>query len=116
MMFKRHNERGLHCRLRFAALLLAAIFDRRGKGLVPGGGPIRIVVSLRAGAGGTDVGVAAPQLAQEMAKDLGVLGCHRETSPGQGPSSETQGRRRPAAPDGYTLLMGTFLPTLSIQA
>ena len=64
---------------------------------------IRIVVPFAPG-GGTDV--VARTLAQEMAKDLGVS-VIIENKPGAGTIIGTQAVAA-SAPDGYTLLMGTF--------
>src|SRR5579864_6088616 len=64
---------------------------------------IRIVVPFAPG-GGTDV--VARTLAQEMAKDLGVS-VVIENKPGAGTIIGTQAVAV-SAPDGYTLLMGTF--------
>src|SRR6201990_2509010 len=64
---------------------------------------IKIVVPFAPG-GGTDV--VARALAQEMAKDLGAS-VIIENKPGAGTIIGTQ-RVATSAPDGYTLLMGTF--------
>ncbi|MGE9010204.1 tripartite tricarboxylate transporter substrate binding protein [Leptospira interrogans] len=64
---------------------------------------IRIVVPFAPG-GGTDV--IARTLAQEMAKDLGAS-IIIENKPGAGTIIGTQSVAA-SAPDGYTLLMGTF--------
>ena len=64
---------------------------------------IRIVVPFAPG-GGTDV--VARTLAQEMARDLGVS-IIIENKPGAGTIIGTQAVAA-SAPDGYTLLMGTF--------
>src|SRR6516225_8031816 len=64
---------------------------------------IRIIVPFAPG-GGTDV--VARTLAQEMAKDLGVS-VIIENKPGAGTIIGTQAVAA-SAPDGYTLLMGTF--------
>jgi tripartite-type tricarboxylate transporter receptor subunit TctC len=64
---------------------------------------IKIVVPFTPG-GGTDV--VARTLAQEMAKDLGVS-VIIENKPGAGTIIGTQAVAI-SAPDGYTLLMGTF--------
>ena len=64
---------------------------------------IRIVVPFAPG-GGTDV--VARTLAQEMAKDLGAS-IIIENKPGAGTIIGTQAVAT-SAPDGYTLLMGTF--------
>jgi tripartite-type tricarboxylate transporter receptor subunit TctC len=64
---------------------------------------LRIVVPFAPG-GGTDV--VARTLAQEMARDLGVS-VVIENKPGAGTIIGTQAVAA-SAPDGYTLLMGTF--------
>src|SRR5881227_1491466 len=64
---------------------------------------MRIVVPFAPG-GGTDV--IARTLAQEMAKDLGAA-IIIENKPGAGTIIGTQAVVA-SAPDGYTLLMGTF--------
>jgi tripartite-type tricarboxylate transporter receptor subunit TctC len=64
---------------------------------------IKVVVPFAPG-GGTDV--IARTLAQEMAKDLGVS-VIIENKPGAGTIIGTQSVAA-SAPDGYTLLMGTF--------
>ena len=86
----------------FAALLLAAFATGEAKALYPERA-IRIVVPFAPG-GGTDV--VARTLAQEMAKDLGVS-VVIENKPGAGTIVGTQAVAV-SAPDGYTLLMGTF--------
>jgi tripartite-type tricarboxylate transporter receptor subunit TctC len=65
--------------------------------------PIRLVVPFAPG-GGTDV--VARTLAQEMSKDLGAS-VVIENKPGAGTIIGTQSVAV-SAPDGYTLLMGTF--------
>jgi tripartite-type tricarboxylate transporter receptor subunit TctC len=85
-----------------AALLLAAFATGEAKTLYPERA-IRIVVPFAPG-GGTDV--VARTLAQEMAKDLGVS-VVIENKPGAGTIIGTQAVAV-SAPDGYTLLMGTF--------
>ena len=85
-----------------AALLLAAFATGEAKALYPERA-IRIVVPFAPG-GGTDV--VARTLAQEMAKDLGVS-VVIENKPGAGTIIGTQAVAV-SAPDGYTLLMGTF--------
>src|ERR1700756_5278916 len=74
---------------------------------------IRIVVPFAPG-GGTDV--VARTLAQEMAKDLGAS-VIIENKPGAGTIIGTQSVAT-SAPDGYTLLMGTFANAVnpSLQA
>src|SRR5689334_10724645 len=64
---------------------------------------IKLVVPFAPG-GGTDV--VARTLAQEMAKDLGAS-VIIENKPGAGTIIGTQAVAT-SAPDGYTLLMGTF--------
>jgi tripartite-type tricarboxylate transporter receptor subunit TctC len=74
---------------------------------------IKIVVPFAPG-GGTDV--VARTLAQEMAKDLGAT-VIIENKPGAGTIIGTQAVAA-SAPDGYTLLMGTFANAVnpSLQA
>src|SRR5205085_3218844 len=74
---------------------------------------IKIVVPFAPG-GGTDV--VARTLAQEMAKDLGAS-IIIENKPGAGTIIGTQSVAT-GAPDGYTLLMGTFANAVnpSLQA
>src|SRR5260370_30054849 len=74
---------------------------------------IKIVVPFAPG-GGTDV--VARTLAQEMAKDLGAS-VIIENKPGAGTIIGTQSVSA-SAPDGYTLLMGTFANAVnpSLQA
>jgi tripartite-type tricarboxylate transporter receptor subunit TctC len=74
---------------------------------------VKIVVPFAPG-GGTDV--VARTLAQEMAKDLGVT-VVIENRPGAGTIVGTQAVSL-SAPDGYTLLMGTFANAVnpSLQA
>src|SRR3954471_9873118 len=64
---------------------------------------IKIVVPFAPG-GGTDV--VARTLAQEMSRDLGASAII-ENKPGAGTIIGTQAVAA-SAPDGYTLLMGTF--------
>jgi tripartite-type tricarboxylate transporter receptor subunit TctC len=85
-----------------AAMLLAAISIDEARALYPER-TIRIVVPFAPG-GGTDV--VARTLAQEMAKGLGVS-VVIENKPGAGTIIGTQAVAA-SAPDGYTLLMGTF--------
>jgi tripartite-type tricarboxylate transporter receptor subunit TctC len=85
-----------------AALLLAAFSIGKAMALYPERA-IRIVVPFAPG-GGTDV--VARTLAQEMAKDLGIS-VIIENKPGAGTIIGTQAVAV-SAPDGYTLLMGTF--------
>jgi len=85
-----------------AALLLAGFPSDRALALYPDR-VVKIVVPFAPG-GGTDV--IARTLAQEMAKDLGVS-VIIENKPGAGTIIGTQAVAT-SAPDGYTLLMGTF--------
>jgi tripartite-type tricarboxylate transporter receptor subunit TctC len=85
-----------------AALLLAAFATGEAKAFYPERA-IRIVVPFAPG-GGTDV--VARTLAQEMAKDLGVS-VVIENKAGAGTIIGSQAVAV-SAPDGYTLLMGTF--------
>ena len=84
------------------ALLLAIASAGAARALYPER-TIRIIVPFAPG-GGTDV--VARTLAQEMAKDLGVS-VIIENKPGAGTIIGTQAVAA-GAPDGYTLLMGTF--------
>jgi tripartite-type tricarboxylate transporter receptor subunit TctC len=86
----------------FITVLLAAFSITDAKAIYPERA-IRIVVPFAPG-GGTDV--VARTLAQEMAKDLGVS-VIIENKPGAGTIIGTQAVAA-SAPDGYTLLMGTF--------
>ena len=97
----RHARRSLS-RFALAALLLAAYSTSEAKAVYPERA-VRIVVPFAPG-GGTDV--VARTLAQEMAKDLGVS-VVIENKPGAGTIIGTQAVAA-SAPDGYTLLMGTF--------
>jgi tripartite-type tricarboxylate transporter receptor subunit TctC len=101
MMCKRHT-RASPLPFALAALLLAAFATGEAKALYPERA-IRIVVPFAPG-GGTDA--VARTLAQEMAKDLGVS-IIIENKPGAGTIIGTQAVAV-SAPDGYTLLMGTF--------
>jgi tripartite-type tricarboxylate transporter receptor subunit TctC len=83
-------------------LLLAISSIGESKALYPERA-LRIVVPFAPG-GGTDV--VARTLAQEMAKDLGAS-VVIENKPGAGTIIGTQAVAA-SAPDGYTLLMGTF--------
>ena len=85
-----------------AGLLVAAFSIGDAVALYPER-PVRIVVPFAPG-GGTDV--IARTLAQEMAKDLGIS-VVIENKPGAGTIIGTQAVAA-SAPDGYTLLMGTF--------
>jgi len=85
-----------------AALVVAAFSISDARAIYPERA-IRIVVPFAPG-GGTDV--IARTLAQEMAKDLGVS-IVIENKPGAGTIIGTQAVAV-SAPDGYTLLMGTF--------
>ncbi len=89
-------------RVALAASLLASLSIGRSKALYPER-PIKIVVPFAPG-GGTDV--VGRTLAQAMAKDLGVS-VVVENKPGAGTIIGTQAVAT-SAPDGYTLLMGTF--------
>jgi tripartite-type tricarboxylate transporter receptor subunit TctC len=89
-------------RFALAALLLAIASSGTAWALYPER-TIRIVVPFAPG-GGTDV--VARMLAQELAKDLGVS-VIIENKPGAGTIIGTQAVAA-SAPDGYTLLMGTF--------
>ena len=103
------------CHMSVRPYLTAALFALAASALLPvvsgdsasaAGYPdriVRIVVPFAPG-GGTDV--VARTLAQEMAKDLGV-GVVIENRPGAGTIVGTQAVSL-SAPDGYTLLMGTF--------
>ena len=84
------------------AFLLAALSSGNALALYPDR-TIRIVVPFAPG-GGTDV--IARALAQEMARDLGAS-VIIENKPGAGTIIGTQ-TAATSAPDGYTLLMGTF--------
>src|SRR6478672_4703401 len=85
-----------------AALLPALLSPGPASALYPDR-IVRIVVPFAPG-GGTDV--VARTLAQEMAKDLGAS-IIIENKPGAGTIIGTQAVAT-SAPDGYTLLMGTF--------
>src|ERR1700712_453663 len=85
-----------------AALLPAVLSPGSALALYPDR-IVRIVVPFAPG-GGTDV--IARTLAQEMAKDLGAS-IIIENKPGAGTIIGTQAVAT-SAPDGYTLLMGTF--------
>ena len=85
-----------------AALLLAVSSVTDARAIYPERA-IRIVVPFAPG-GGTDV--VARTLAQEMARDLGVS-VIIENKPGAGTIIGTQAVAV-SAPDGYTILMGTF--------
>ena len=84
------------------AFLLAALSDDKALALYPDR-IVRIVVPFAPG-GGTDV--IARALAQEMTRDLGAS-VIIENKPGAGTIIGTQAVAT-SAPDGYTLLMGTF--------
>ena len=84
------------------AFLLAALSGDKALALYPDR-IIRIVVPFAPG-GGTDV--IARALAQEMTRDLGAS-VIIENKPGAGTIIGTQAVAT-SAPDGYTLLMGTF--------
>jgi tripartite-type tricarboxylate transporter receptor subunit TctC len=85
-----------------AAFLLAAFSDGDALAQYPQR-VIKVVVPFAPG-GGTDV--IARTLAQEMARDLGV-NVFIENKPGAGTIIGTEAVAT-SAPDGYTLLMGTF--------
>jgi tripartite-type tricarboxylate transporter receptor subunit TctC len=101
MPFERNMKRRA---LLFALATLQLVAPSRGeaKTLYPERA-VRIVVPFAPG-GGTDV--VARTLAQEMARDLGVS-VVIENKPGAGTIIGTQAVAA-SAPDGYTLLMGTF--------
>jgi tripartite-type tricarboxylate transporter receptor subunit TctC len=88
--------------LALAVLILAVFPVRRALAIYPERA-VRIIVPFAPG-GGTDV--VARTLAQEMARDLGVS-VIIENRPGAGTIIGTQAVAT-SAPDGYTLLMGTF--------
>src|SRR5580658_8908122 len=88
--------------LAVAAFVLAVVPSRPALAIYPER-LVRIVVPFAPG-GGTDV--VARTLAQEMAKDLGIS-VVIENRPGAGTIIGTQAVAA-SAPDGYTLLMGTF--------
>jgi tripartite-type tricarboxylate transporter receptor subunit TctC len=88
--------------LALAAVLLAALAAGPALASYPDR-MVKIVVPFAPG-GGTDV--IARTLAQEMAKDLGAS-IIIENKPGAGTIIGTQAVAA-SAPDGYTLLMGTF--------
>jgi tripartite-type tricarboxylate transporter receptor subunit TctC len=96
-----------------ASVLLSPLSNHGALALYPDQ-IVRIVVPFAPG-GGTDV--IARTLAQEMAKDLGVS-IMVENKPGAGTIIGTQAVAA-SAPDGYTLLMGTFAnavnPTLQAK-
>ena len=96
------NKRMRPLLLAFAALSLAVISTDAAMALYPER-TVRLVVPFAPG-GGTDV--VARTLAQDMAKDLGVT-VMIENKPGAGTIIGTQAVAT-SAPDGYTLLMGTF--------
>jgi tripartite-type tricarboxylate transporter receptor subunit TctC len=99
--------------LAVVALVLGVFPNRHALAIYPERG-LRIVVPFAPG-GGTDL--VARTLAREMAKDLGVS-VMIENRPGAGTIVGTQAVAT-SAPDGYTLLMGTFAnainPSLSAQ-
>jgi tripartite-type tricarboxylate transporter receptor subunit TctC len=92
-----------------AALLLAAFSADQALALYPDR-IVKLVVPFAPG-GGTDV--IARTLAQEMSKDLGV-GIVVENKPGAGTIIGTQAVAA-SAPDGYTLLMGTFSHAVNLS-
>jgi tripartite-type tricarboxylate transporter receptor subunit TctC len=89
-------------RLALAVSLLVAFAAGKAMASYPDR-PVRIVVPFAPG-GGTDV--VARTLAQAMARDLGVS-VFVENKPGAGTIIGTQAVAA-SAPDGYTMLMGTF--------
>jgi tripartite-type tricarboxylate transporter receptor subunit TctC len=95
--------------LAVVALVLAVFPNRPALAIYPERA-IRIVVPFAPG-GGTDV--VARTLAQDMAKDLGVS-VIIENKPGAGTIIGTQAVAA-SAPDGYTLLMGTFSHAVNIS-
>jgi tripartite-type tricarboxylate transporter receptor subunit TctC len=101
MLFQR-NTKTAPVLFALAALVLAAFSADDAFALYPDR-VIRIIVPFAPG-GGTDV--IARTLAQEMARDLGV-NVIIENKPGAGTIIGTQAVAV-SAPDGYTLLMGTF--------
>ena len=88
--------------LAFAALSLVVFSTGKAVALYPER-IVRLIVPFAPG-GGTDV--VARTLAQDMAKDLGVA-VVIENKPGAGTIIGTQAVAT-SAPDGYTVLMGTF--------
>src|SRR6201996_3518902 len=96
------NKRMRSLLLAFAALSIAVISTDAAMALYPER-IVRLVVPFAPG-GGTDV--VARTLAQDMAKDLGFT-VMVENKPGAGTIIGTQAVAT-SAPDGYTLLMGTF--------
>jgi tripartite-type tricarboxylate transporter receptor subunit TctC len=101
MLFER-NTRMRPLLLTLTALTVARLSAGDAVALYPER-PVRIVVPFAPG-GGTDV--VARTLAQEMARDLGAA-IVIENKPGAGTIIGTQAVAT-SAPDGYTLLMGTF--------
>ncbi|MGA7482048.1 MAG: tripartite tricarboxylate transporter substrate-binding protein, partial [Bradyrhizobium sp.] len=107
--------RAAYCKIRtspllaLAVLVLAAFPGSRAAGPCPER-PLRIVVPFAPG-GGTDA--IARTLAQEMAQDLGVS-VIIENKPGAETIIGTQAVAA-SAPDGYTLLMGTFSHAVNIS-
>src|SRR6201998_4561974 len=96
------NKRMRSLLLAFAALSIAVISTDAAMALYPER-IVRLVVPFAPG-GGTDV--VARTRAQDMAKDLGFT-VMVENKPGAGTIIGTQAVAT-SAPDGYTLLMGTF--------
>src|SRR4029077_19080430 len=112
---KRMTMRAAYCTIRtlpllaFAVLGLATLPGSRAAGPYPER-PLRIVVPFAPGRG-TDA--IARTLAHEMAPDLGgpvII----ENKPGAGTIIGTQAVAA-SAPDGYTLLMGTFSHAVNIS-
>jgi tripartite-type tricarboxylate transporter receptor subunit TctC len=95
--------------LAVVALVLAVFPNRPALAIYPERG-LRIIVPFAPG-GGTDV--VARTLAQDMAKNLGVP-VIIENKPGAGTIIGTQAVAA-SAPDGYTLLMGTFAHAVNIS-
>jgi tripartite-type tricarboxylate transporter receptor subunit TctC len=95
--------------LAVVALVLTGFPNRPALAVYPKRG-LRIVVPFAPG-GGTDV--VARTLAQDMAKDLGVS-VIIENKPGAGTIIGTQAVAA-SAPNGYTLLMGTFSHAVNIS-
>lgn len=112
---KRMPMRAIYCEIRplpllaLIALVLSTFPAGRAAGPYPER-PLRIVVPFAPG-GGTDA--IARTLAQEMAQDLGVS-VVIENKPGAGTIIGTQAVAA-SAPDGYTLLMGTFSHAVNIS-
>jgi tripartite-type tricarboxylate transporter receptor subunit TctC len=98
---------------RFLFALAALLLTAFSAGDAQAGYPdriVRIIVPFAPG-GGTDI--IARTLAQEMARDLGVS-VVVENKPGAGTIIGTQAVAA-SAPDGYTLLMGTFSHAVNLS-